>query len=113
MCLVSLDDPGLTVFPTHRLLAGLDGDSAGRRRSREAIRELFDVEEVAARPARPRRRGRASASSATSTRTSARPFRLRLRDPAALDAPAPRPPEAYRRLDAVILEELVLKGASG
>src|SRR5947208_2054233 len=26
MCLVALEDPGLTVFPTHRLLTGLDGD---------------------------------------------------------------------------------------
>src|SRR6202041_1759379 len=24
MCLVALEDPGLTVFPTHRLLSGLD-----------------------------------------------------------------------------------------
>ena len=26
MCLVALQDPGLTVFPTHRLLTGLDGE---------------------------------------------------------------------------------------
>ena len=36
MCLVSMSDPGLTIFPTHRLLTGLD--DARRVVLREAIR---------------------------------------------------------------------------
>ncbi len=30
MCLVALQDPGLTVFPTHRLVRGLDSESRKR-----------------------------------------------------------------------------------
>src|ERR671910_33701 len=44
MCLVSLEDPGLTVFPTHRLLTGLD---ASKQEALGAgLRELFEVDEV-------------------------------------------------------------------
>src|SRR6478752_4407545 len=42
MCLVALQDPGLTVFPTHRLLRDTTPDvqvASGKR-----IRELFDIE---------------------------------------------------------------------
>ena len=45
MCLVSLGDPGLTIFPTHRLLTGLD--DARRVALRDAIQRDWDVEEVA------------------------------------------------------------------
>src|ERR1700754_1911208 len=45
MCLVSLQDPGLTIFPTHRLLTGLDDER--RVALREAIRRDWDVDEVA------------------------------------------------------------------
>src|SRR5206468_13044875 len=40
-------------------------------------------------------------------------LRLRLKDPAAIDAALPDRSEAYRRLDAVIVEELVLKRTLG
>ena len=40
-------------------------------------------------------------------------FRLRLKDPAAIDAALADRSEAYRRLDAAILEELILKRALG
>ena len=43
MCLVALQDEGLTVFPTHRLIS-----RHRRRRPQEALantlRELFDIE---------------------------------------------------------------------
>ena len=46
MCLVALEDQGLTVFPTHRLVEG-----RRRREKQEALaatlREHFDVEELA------------------------------------------------------------------
>jgi uncharacterized protein (DUF1015 family) len=44
MCLVALEDPGLTVFPTHRLLSGLDAARLGRLD--EAIRRDFELTEV-------------------------------------------------------------------
>ncbi len=45
MCLVALEDPGLTVFPTHRLVRGLDDDR--RARLEEALKRDFEIEEVA------------------------------------------------------------------
>ena len=54
MCLVALQDPGLTVFPTHRLLTGLDD---GRRESlRATIQRDFEIAEVAADALEPDRR---------------------------------------------------------
>ena len=88
MCLVSLGDPGLTIFPTHRLLTGLDDEQ--RVALREAIRRDWDVEEIEA--------------STTSSRAPAddgrvrigyldahhgRPLRLTLKDPAIADAALP------------------------
>ena len=46
MCLVALQDPGLTVFPTHRLLTALSDDQ--RVALREAIARDWEAEEVAA-----------------------------------------------------------------
>ena len=46
MALVSLEDPGLTVFPTHRLIAGLADDPAKQETLGTGLKELFDVEEV-------------------------------------------------------------------
>ena len=64
MCLVALEDPGLTVFPTHRLVKGLDDER--RRALDEALQRDFDIAEV---PVERSRRPPATAlwSSATST----------------------------------------------
>lgn len=109
MCLVSLEDPGLTIFGTHRMLAGLDdrGD-----RLAEAIDEHFDSEDVG--------EGGVDPAGAEGTgvfgymdRASGRRRRLRLRDTGAIDAAIENRSGAYRRLDAVILEELILKDGLG
>jgi uncharacterized protein (DUF1015 family) len=112
MCLVSLDDPGLTVFGTHRLLGGLTGDSARQEALAEAIREQFEVEEVDADRLDPGGEEGIGIFGYVDSHFR-RPFRLRLKDPAPLDSVLQDRSEAYRRLDAVILEELVLKGALG
>src|SRR6202043_3191100 len=44
MCLVALQDPGLTVFPTHRLVRGLD--SAKQEPLATAIRNVFEVDQL-------------------------------------------------------------------
>ena len=44
MCLVALEDPGLTVFPTHRLVRGLD--AARREALAAALERDFEVAEV-------------------------------------------------------------------
>ena len=46
MALVSLEDPGLTVFPTHRLISGLADDPARQEALTNGLREIFEVEQV-------------------------------------------------------------------
>jgi uncharacterized protein (DUF1015 family) len=110
MCLVSLEDPGLTVFGTHRMLKGLDSDM--RERLAAGIREQFEVEEVGAGDLDPAGAegigvfGYAGAQFRS-------PLRLRLRDTGAIDEALAGSSEAYRRLDAVILEGLILKRTLG
>jgi uncharacterized protein (DUF1015 family) len=110
MCLVSLEDPGLTVFPTHRLLTGLD--SAQRDALGARLRELFEVEEVPLDQLDP------AGADGLGVFGYLDPdgdggLRLRLRDPASLDRDLDGQPDSYRNLDAVILEALVLKGILG
>ncbi|HEX4033878.1 MAG TPA: DUF1015 domain-containing protein [Solirubrobacteraceae bacterium] len=106
MCLVALEDPGLEIFATHRLVGGLD--ATRRRALAEAIERDFDaqtvsLEELAPKPGRgPLELGYLDAGG---------PRRLRLRDQAIADAALPDMPEAYRELDTGVLEALLLKGA--
>jgi uncharacterized protein (DUF1015 family) len=110
MCLVALQDPGLTVFPTHRLVTGLD---AGRRAALDAaIARDWDAEPVDPDALEP------AAGTDGALRighyapgTGARI--LTLRDPAIADAALPGRAEPYRRLDTAVLEALLLKGALG
>ena len=71
MALTGLDDPGLTVFPTHRLLSGLADDPERQQALGNGLRELFDVDRGPDRGARSRSARRASASSASTTPTTA------------------------------------------
>ena len=48
MCLVSMSDPGLAIFPTHRLVGGLD-DGRGAERLDELLERDFELTEVDAR----------------------------------------------------------------
>jgi uncharacterized protein (DUF1015 family) len=107
MCLVSLDDPGLTIFGTHRLLS-LDGDRA--ERLEDGIRRHFDVEGVGESDVDPEG---AEGAGVFGLMGGGRHRRLRLRDAGTLDAALPDRSQAYRRLDAVVLEELILKEGLG
>ena len=114
MALTGLDDPGLTVFPTHRLLSGLRDDPERQRRLGEGLRELFDAEEVPLERLDPLGEEGAGVFGLYDS-FHRKAFRLRLKDNAvaALDEQLAGKPEAYRRLDAAILETLVLKGLAG
>ncbi len=46
MLLCSLADPGLPVFPTHRLLTGLKDDTAKQQAIRDALMRDFEIEEL-------------------------------------------------------------------
>ena len=112
MALVSLEDPGLTVFPTHRLISGLADDPAKQEALGSGLRELFEIEEVPADQLDP---GGVEGVGVFGYIDShfKRGFRLRLASNPALDRALGGRSEAYRTLDAAILEELVLKGILG
>jgi uncharacterized protein (DUF1015 family) len=108
MCLVALEDPGLTVFPTHRLVRGLRPDQ--HETLANALRRDFDIEQLADTDA-------LAPASSDAVRIGyidahfKRPYMLTLRDPAVADAALPGRAEPYRRLDTAVLEALILKGA--
>lgn len=112
MALTGLDDPGLSIFPTHRLLSGFADDPERQRRLGEGLRELFDVSEVETDRIDPLGEEGVGVFGLYDSHHK-RAFRLRLKDTAELDRLLEGQPEAYRRLDAAILETLVLKKIAG
>ena len=112
MSLTGLEDPGLTVFPTHRLLALADEDA--QRRLGGGVRELFEATEVDAEGIDPAGTEGIGVFGLYD-RHHRTAYRLRLTNEALaeLDRQLAGKPEAYRRLDSAILETLVLKGLLG
>jgi uncharacterized protein (DUF1015 family) len=110
MCLVSLEDPGLSVFATHRLLSGLD--PAKQEALRDAALSLFDVSEVSVEDLVPAADEGPGAFGYMDAHHRA-PRRIRLKDPALLDRALEGRSEAYRRLDSAALEALILRDALG
>jgi len=112
MALVSLDDPGLTVFATHRLLKDLGQEQ------REAIRDAagagFDLEQITEQELVPGP-GEPAVSFGYMDAHHLKPWRLRLnaQGEKALDEELAGRSDAYRRLDSAALEELFLKRAVG
>jgi uncharacterized protein (DUF1015 family) len=112
MALTGLDDPGLTVFPTHRLLSGFADEPDRQRRLGSGLRELFEVTEVNREAIDPAGEDGVGVFGLYDS-FHGQAFRLRLRDVAELDRRLEGKPEPYRRLDSAILETLVLKGLAG
>jgi uncharacterized protein (DUF1015 family) len=110
MCLVSMSDPGLTVFPTHRLVGRLEEDR--RARLEDELQRDFEVDEVDAERVVPEG-GNGGAPTYGYLDQSGRSLRLRLgsRDPVerALGDHSP----SYRNLDTAVLEKLVLEDTLG
>jgi len=110
MCLVALEDPGLTVFPTHRLVRGLD--SQRREALAQALRRDFAITDVPIEQIAPAP-GEGPLQLGYIDRWDGRASRLTLKDQAIADAALAGHSEAYRRLDTGVLETLLLKGALG
>jgi uncharacterized protein (DUF1015 family) len=110
MCLVALDDPGLTVFPTHRLLKDLTPDQhealANAIRRDFDLRRLESTDELVPDYGQPVSMGYIDAHFR-------QPWMLTLKDQATADAALSDHAEPYRRLDTAVLEALILKGALG
>jgi uncharacterized protein (DUF1015 family) len=112
MALTGLDDPGLTVFPTHRLLSGFAADPERQRRLGNGLRELFELGEVDRDDIDPASEDGVGVFGLYDN-FHKQAYRLRLKDTADLDRQLHGKPESYRRLDSAILETLVLKGLAG
>jgi uncharacterized protein (DUF1015 family) len=110
MCLVALEDPGLTVFPTHRLVR-FQGperrDALAAALDRDFVAEEVPIAQIAPSPGDgPLQLGYLSSGDG-------KPTRLTLRDQAIADAALAGYSQAYRHLDTGVLETLILKGALG
>jgi uncharacterized protein (DUF1015 family) len=110
MCLVALEDPGLSVFPTHRLLRDLRPDqhetlANGIRRDFD-LRRLDSTDELVPVYGQPVSLGYIDAHFR-------QPWMLTLNDQSIADAVLSDHAEPYRRLDTAVLEALILKGALG
>ncbi len=112
MALTGLDDPGLTVFPTHRLLSGFADDPERQQLLGNGLRERFEATEVALSDLDP---GGEEGPGVFGLYDShhKKGFRLRLKDTEELDRLLEGKSEAYRRLDSAILETVVLEGILG
>jgi uncharacterized protein (DUF1015 family) len=114
MCLVALQDPGLTVFPTHRLVTGLEDDPDRQHALDQAIRRCFDVEELPDEGSLVPEPGAGSDGLVQIGYMDAharRPYMLTLKDQGLADAALADHAEPYRRLDTAVLEALILEQA--
>jgi uncharacterized protein (DUF1015 family) len=110
MCLVALEDPGLTVFPTHRLARGRGLERyealANVLRENFAIKEIGEDELVPPAGGPPLELGYLDSHFK-------RPFRLTLLDAEIGAAELADCPPALQTLDTAVLEALLLKGVLG
>jgi uncharacterized protein (DUF1015 family) len=109
MCLVALQDEGLTVFPTHRLVDGLK-DTDKPEALATTLKQCFDIEPIEADDLVPPGSGDGTIQMGYMDSHFRRAFRLTLKDQSIADEALPDMPEPYRRLDTAVLEALVLTG---
>jgi uncharacterized protein (DUF1015 family) len=98
------------VFPTHRLIGGLDG--ARREALERALARDFDIAEVPTEQLAPAP-GEGLLQLGYFDGRDERALRLTLKDQAIADAALPGHSDAYRHLDTGVLETLLLKNALG
>jgi uncharacterized protein (DUF1015 family) len=113
MCLVALQDPGLTIFPTHRLLSNVKEPEVQERLG-AFLKEHFEIAEVPLEQLAPE--GSDTSGPLTMGYLDAhfrKGFRLTLKDQAIADAALAAYPEPYRHLDTAVLEALILQGVLG
>jgi uncharacterized protein (DUF1015 family) len=113
MLLCALSDPGLLVFPTHRLLTGLKDDTKKQIAIRDVLRGDFEVDELGDTSQLEPPAGDGRVAFGYMDSFFKRPFRVTLKDQAIADRALSGMPEPYRRLDTAVLEALVLRGALG
>lgn len=111
MCLVAMEDSGTTVFPTHRLIGGLnESELASLRRAIDEVFERADVETAELTP------GPADGTGVQLgfvTANGPKPQRLTLRSNEIVQTALADHAPPYRDLDTAVLETLVLRRALG
>jgi uncharacterized protein (DUF1015 family) len=113
MFLVALDDPGLLVFPTHRMLTGLKDDTDKQLAIRDVAKRDFDIEQLDdTRELEPPADARHVTFGYMDSFLK-QPYRMTLKDQSIADEALAGMPEPYRRLDTAVLEALILRGALG
>jgi uncharacterized protein (DUF1015 family) len=110
MCLVSLQDDGLTVFPTHRLIK--DTTPETQAALRDTIKEHFDVEEIESVDLRPTDED-GPLTMGYIDHHHQQAYRLTLKHQSIADSALEGFPDAYRTLDTAVLEALILTGPLG
>jgi uncharacterized protein (DUF1015 family) len=110
MCLVSMSDSGLTVFPTHRVVGRLEDDR--RARLEEELQREFEVDEIDPERVVPEG-GNGGAPTYGYLDQGGRSLRLRLGSPEAVDRLLADHSPSYRSLDTAVLEKLVLEDTLG
>ena len=114
MCLVALQDKGLTVFPTHRLVSDLKGNDEKIEALTATLKEAFDIELLGSPDDLvPPGEGDGTIQMGYMDSHFKRPFRLTLKDQSIADEALSDMPEPYRRLDTAVLEALILTGPLG
>jgi len=108
--LCSMEDPGLVILPTHRLLTDLK-TSDKHEGIANVLREHFEIEKVELEDIEPPAGGLPAFGYIDAHFK--QPFRLTVRDPKSLDQVMSDKPDAYRRLDTAVLEALILRGPAG
>jgi uncharacterized protein (DUF1015 family) len=112
MYLVSLQDPGLEIFATHRLVKGLD--SEGRERLERMLETNFRARRVEqAELVPPPATNGSLPVYGFIDRANNRALRLELASPAPAERALSSHEATYRRLDTAVLEKLVLEEALG
>jgi uncharacterized protein (DUF1015 family) len=111
MNLVAMEDEGLTVFPTHRLV--FDTTPETQEALADALREHFEIAPLDTTDELPPPLGDGPLELGYVDAHFKQPFRLTLRDQAIADRVLSDFPEPYRRLDTAVLEALLLKGPLG
>ena len=111
MLLVALEDPGLLIFPTHRLLTGLKDSSPKQIAIRDTARRDFDIQPLGdPRELEPPGENDRVAFGYMDSFFK-QPFLFTLKDQAIADAALPGMPEPYRHLDTAVLEAIFLRDA--
>ncbi|MGB1583207.1 MAG: DUF1015 domain-containing protein [Solirubrobacterales bacterium] len=111
MYVCALEDPGMTVFATHRLAEHTTAEQQAA--VGEAIKQNFEVSEVTSDQLAPPENPGVAGEFGYLDAVNKQPYRLRLKDQSIADRALEGFPASYQQLDTAILEALFLKGALG